>query len=127
MYVSCHPGVIIFTNLDASGAIAVVKGTAQNRSLVTLELGRNSIGDRVAQAVGHCLGVNETLEGLSLWKNALLSAGAHQISQGLANNQTLQWLCLAGNGVGPDGAKALATIGLANNHTLLWLALGKYC
>lgn len=49
---------------------------AQNHSLVVLELGGNSIGDRAGKALGECLADNDTLEGLSLFQNALLATGA---------------------------------------------------
>jgi len=95
-----------------------------NKTLLTLEMGHNAIGDRAAQAISKMLRSNDVLEGLSLWKNNILAAGAKYIFvDGLGGNNSLLWLGLGGNHIGPEGASYVAN-GLSTNDSLQWLAIG---
>lgn len=49
----------------------VTTGLAQNRTLVTLELGSNRLTDTAARYLREVLTVNRRLEGLSLWDNSI--------------------------------------------------------
>ena len=55
----------------------------QNRTLLTLELGTNSLTDHAAQLMGDMLKINMTLEGLSLWQNEISPEGAQCLAEGL--------------------------------------------
>lgn len=65
----------------------------RNRTLVTLELGRNALTDTSAQLLGDALKLNFKLEGLSLWQNEISGPGAQCIAEGLQVRTTLWNSC----------------------------------
>ena len=95
------------SNEDCMHPITPPAGLLENKTLATLELARNSIGDRAAKAMCDLLSQNNTLEGLSLARNLLGAASVEALGEGLCLNGTLKWLSLAGNRLGPDGAHLL--------------------
>ena len=66
----------------------------RNRTLVTLELGRNALTDTSAQLLWDALKLNFKLEGLSLWQNEISGAGAQCIAEGLQVRATISNILL---------------------------------
>ena len=65
----------------------------RNRTLVTLELGTNSLTDSSAQALGDALKLNFKLEGLSLWQNEVTGKGAQCLAEGLQVTRDVHSVC----------------------------------
>ncbi|KAF8949923.1 hypothetical protein BGZ52_004364, partial [Haplosporangium bisporale] len=93
-----------------------------NPGLTTLDLQRNSIGDRGAQALSEALKTNSALTTLFLYNNSIGDNGAQALSEALKTNSTLTTLSLESNSVGDNGAQALAEA-LKTNSTLTTLNL----
>lgn len=67
----------------------------RNRTLVTLELGTNSLTDACAQSLGDALKLNLKLEGLSLWQNEISGRGAQCLAEGLQVRSNTPADCMA--------------------------------
>eukprot|EP00811_Abedinium_folium_P011477 NODE_20627_length_789_cov_6.936556.p2 GENE.NODE_20627_length_789_cov_6.936556~~NODE_20627_length_789_cov_6.936556.p2 ORF type:complete len:138 (-),score=24.77 NODE_20627_length_789_cov_6.936556:13-426(-) len=79
-----------------------------NRTLTSLFLSRNEIGDAGAQALAKALRSNNHLEYLSLSGNEIGDAGAQALAAMLHQNRTLKDLCLYSNEIGDAGTQALS-------------------
>ncbi|KAF9559054.1 hypothetical protein EC968_006751 [Mortierella alpina] len=99
-------------------------------SLTILELPRNSIGDKEAQALSEVLKTNSNLVTLNVSTNKIGDNGVQTLAETLGTNRTLTTLNLRGNMIGGHGARAHKDIGaqalskaLETNKTLVTLNL----
>uniref|UniRef100_G1TTF6 NLR family CARD domain containing 3 n=1 Tax=Oryctolagus cuniculus TaxID=9986 RepID=G1TTF6_RABIT len=94
--------------IQAGAARALGRALQLNRSLTSLDLQENAIGDEGASAVAGSLKVNTALTALYLQVASIGTRGAQALGEALAVNRTLEILDLRGNAIGVAGAKALA-------------------
>eukprot|EP00049_Salpingoeca_infusionum_P015296 m.295310 g.295310 ORF g.295310 m.295310 type:complete len:467 (+) comp15853_c2_seq7:231-1631(+) len=122
---TCHN--LLYCSLDRNsirldGTCLLAKGLAVNKTLRTLYLRYNGLGDKGAHVLGTALTKNNTLTTLKLSANEIGDKGAVSLWKSLANNQSLTKLQLRNNQIGPDGAQGLDAM-LKNNTTLTLLDL----
>ena len=86
----------------------VIRLKANDPSLTTLDLEKNSIGVKGAKAIAEALKDNTVLTTLDLNSNSIGDDGAKAIAEALKVNTVLSTLYLRGNSIGNDGAKAIA-------------------
>jgi Ran GTPase-activating protein (RanGAP) involved in mRNA processing and transport len=77
-----------------------------NKTLMTLNVARNSIGDTGASDLADALKMNKTLTELDVGFNDIGDAGASALAEALKVNTTLMTLNVAGNSLG-DACKTL--------------------
>ena len=112
----------IATILEGRGEGAVHLGTGLIKSLTTLDISGNPIGDIGAAALGDMIRSNTVLTSLSMGQCGITSEGCVQLAAGLMENITIQTLWLNGNHVGVEGARAISEV-IEKNKTLQWLYL----
>ena len=93
-----------------------------NRTLTTLDLSKNSIGDRGARMVAEGLANNQVLIACLLTDNTIGVDGGIGLAEAMVVNKTLQRLDLRRNRVDFSGTSAFADA-LKVNSTLLYLNL----
>eukprot|EP00123_Amoebidium_parasiticum_P014687 comp22599_c0_seq2/m.34648 comp22599_c0_seq2/g.34648 ORF comp22599_c0_seq2/g.34648 comp22599_c0_seq2/m.34648 type:complete len:354 (-) comp22599_c0_seq2:720-1781(-) len=109
--------------LSEKGAQHLAEGLAQNTSLHSLLLWRNSIGPAGFAALAGALRLNNTLSTLDVSYNECCSEQSiNQLRDSLLANHTLTSLCLVFNGLDAEGVIALAEA-LSINQTLSHLDL----
>ncbi|CAF3710116.1 unnamed protein product [Rotaria socialis] len=94
-----------------------------NKSLTTLQLDGNDIGDKRVYPIANRLQNNKTLRKLSLRYNEICHKGAFRLAAVLRNNTTLINPDLFGNHIEDKGMKYFAGA-LKNNMTLIKFDLG---
>ena len=104
------------------GIAALAECLKYNKSLTTLDLSDNRIGDDGATALGECLKYNKSLTTLDLSDNRIGDDGAAALGECLKYNKSLTTLDLSDNGIGDDGAAALGEC-LKYNKSLTTLDL----
>ncbi|GBG35164.1 Leucine-rich repeat serine/threonine-protein kinase 1, partial [Hondaea fermentalgiana] len=97
---------------------------AQIKSLVTLHLQNNAIGDDGANEIAKALAANNSLQSLNLSENQIGPHGVEDMADALVENSTLEELDLTGCRIGNEGAEALA-VALESNDILQELALDQ--
>ncbi|CAO3564071.1 unnamed protein product [Mortierella alpina] len=105
-------------------AQALSEALKTNSTLTSLSFCSNSIGDKGAQALSEALKTNSTLTSLSFYSNSIGDKGAQALSEALKTNSTLTTLLLGDNSIGANGVQALSEA-LKTNSTLTYLGLGE--
>jgi hypothetical protein len=100
--------------LQLSGALSVARIVAGSRSLLTVSLRENLVGDEAAHVLTRGLLGNGTLLTLDLSHNRIGDAGARRLARALAAHPTLAHVDLSHNSIGEAGARALAEAVAAN-------------
>ena len=109
--------------LGPAGCKRVTEALAQNRSIVSLLLGTDGIGNAGAMDVARLANANKTLEVLYLGCNKIDALGVAPLAASLsAPDSSVTGLWLKRNPVGADGAALLAKM-LETNRTLRTLDL----
>jgi Ran GTPase-activating protein (RanGAP) involved in mRNA processing and transport len=109
-------------NLGVAGCDLITTALATNRTIVSLLLGTNGIGDIGATAVAESIRQNDRLKIVYLGCNAITAAGIASLSAALAQSKTITGLWLKRNPIGAEGAKHIATM-LATNQSIRTLDL----
>ena len=112
------------TGINAAGAAAISIALTGNSSLITLDLGDNSIGDAGASSLSQALKENSCLNTLNLNGNRIGEAGASSLSQALTANCSLNTLNLSRNFLSGAGASSLS-LALTANSSLTTLDLSR--
>lgn len=108
---------LVHTLPGEEGLRALVEALAAGVSAVRrLYLGGNRLGPAEAPLLAELLR-QVPLHSLYLGVNRLGDEGTRIVAEGLRNNSSLQWLALSSNGIGPEGAWALAAA--AQDHPRL--------
>ncbi len=94
-------------SLWGEGALTVANCLRGNRTLTSLDVGGNRIGDAGGEALGELLS-DCALLSLDCWNNQLGQAGGLAIASAVATNRTLKFLNLGGNSIGFDAVHVLA-------------------
>lgn len=94
--------------LAADGARELSAGLAFNRSLRTLDLGDNPLGEGGARTLLEAVRSQETLTALDLSCCALGDGGAEALSVEVAMSPHLRFLSASNNQIGEAGGRALA-------------------
>ena len=105
-------------------ATALAESLKYNKSLTTLNLNHNKIGDCGAAALGECLKYNKSLTTLNLGFNEIGDEGAAALGECLKYNKSLTTLDLNCTKIGDDGAAALGEC-LKYNKSLTTLYLNR--
>ena len=105
-------------------ATALAESLKYNKSLTTLNLNHNEIGDCGAVALGECLKYNKSLTTLNLSSNEIGDGGAAALGECLKYNKSLTTLDLNRTKIGDDGAAALGEC-LKCNKSLTTLYLNR--
>eukprot|EP00966_Prymnesium_polylepis_P287361 6636964-Prymnesium_polylepis.1 len=110
---------LAFNDLGVRGGQAIADGLKLNHKLRELNLWANELSHGGADAIGEALKLNDVLATLDLSNNSLCgldilggaytTRGVIAFCGALAMNKCLASLYLNGNGVGPEGAKAVAS------------------
>ena len=74
--------------LGVSGADKIGKMLYHNKSIISVNLGRNNIGDEGVEKLVEHLKSNKTIKHLDLWGNNITSNGANHLSKLLSLNHT---------------------------------------
>ena len=125
LYVETNAGITDVGGHDIANAVGDYL-LSKHGSLREFSLTGTSLSNRAGVAFGDAIAVSKTLTSLRLGDNRIGNAGAMQIAKGLRGNTILKVLDLAGNGIHDRGAMALAD-GLARNTTLEVLNLQRNC
>ena len=99
---------------------------AQHKALTYVDLSYNSLGTQCAKVLGRILSTNRVLREVDLRWNAIGNEGTKCIASGALHGAKRSKLCvlrLSFNGIGDDGAEALAQM-LSANTPLRVLDLG---
>ena len=111
------------TGMDAQGAALHLAGLlAMTRTLVSLQVGAEDIGNDGANAMVRALGANTGLRRLVIRDAGLEAAAVAGIDGVLKTNRDLAELDLSGNTIGSEGAATIAT-GLSHHTALASLHL----
>ena len=105
-------------------AAALAESLKYNKSLTTLNLNHNEIGDCGAAALGECLKYNKSLTTLYLNRTKIGDEGATALGECLKHNKSLTTLDLNRTKIGDDGAAALGEC-LKYNKSLTTLYLNR--
>ncbi|MCD6035114.1 MAG: family protein 3-like [Rickettsiales bacterium] len=105
------------------GVKALAEALKTNKTLTTLYLDWNKIGNTGAEALAEALKTNKTLTALDLSCNDIGNMGAGAILEALRTNKTLTTLHLGWNEIDKTGAEAILEA-LRTNKTLTTLHLG---
>merc|ERR1712000_264773 len=89
-------------------------GLKVNKTLTSINLRYNKIGDAGAEKIAEALKVNKTLTSINLRDNKIGDAGAEKIAEALKVNKTLTSLNLRENGIGSLVKKKIAEMLEAN-------------
>lgn len=109
--------------IGASGAALIAISLILNKSVHTVNLNLNNIGDKGATCFAEALSVSG-IKKLSLDFNGIWSKGITNLAVGLEKNTTLTSLSLEGNFAGAIGAKAIGKM-IKLNNTLRNFDLSK--
>jgi NLR family CARD domain-containing protein 3 len=112
-----------FKHIEAEAAKVVAKDLARNTVVTTLNLKNNNAGGGAID-IGVALAKSRTLMSIELDHNGIGDSGLVAIADALLENNVLTKLSLNGNRVGPAGAVALARC-LRQNSCLQRLGLGQ--
>ena len=110
------------SSIRREGGEAIGRGLHFNKSIQTISLSKNRIGDG-AWKIGEALINNSTLKEISLNDNAIDDRTATSIGVGLRNNNALIHLFLMKNRIGDDGAHGIFRA-LRDNLALKKITLG---
>jgi len=110
-----------YIDLTDSGCTELLTFLSRHRSVTSLELFGNRIGNPSCSLVPSLLGL-QALTRLKLGDNSITAAGARCIAEGLAEQHSLIQLHLGGNNIGDDGLIAIVKA-LWNNTTLTSLGI----
>jgi Ran GTPase-activating protein (RanGAP) involved in mRNA processing and transport len=108
----------------ALGSDKVVDALAKNRTIKSLDLRKESVGDEGAKVVAAILKENSAIEFVRLGMNMISGEGAKAIADALKKNKTVRHISLSGNNIGVEGAKAIAD-SLKHNKTLQHIGLSS--
>ena len=89
-------------------AVLLTRTLKVNTSLSSLDLSRNSIGNKGANLLAQALRVNTSLSSLDLSRNSIGIEGANSLAQALRVNTSFSSFALSRNSIGNEGAKSLA-------------------
>jgi Ran GTPase-activating protein (RanGAP) involved in mRNA processing and transport len=95
-----------------------------NKSMHTLNLEHNKLGDGTGDAFAQMLRKNVNLLFLNLASNELLVDGSRYIANSMSKNKHITYLNMADNQLGPKAGMAFARA-LKDNHTLAHLDLNS--
>ena len=113
-----------FAGINDAGASAISIALTGNFSLITLNLGANSIGSAGASSLSKALKENSSLITLNLSGNRIGHAGASSLSRALTANCSIITLNLSRNFLGGAGASSLS-LALTANSSLTILDLSR--
>ena len=112
-----------FNRLGDEGVVALLDGLKSNESLRTLGIGDCNISDEGAIALASLLEHGSHLKDLFLQGNGIGEAGLMAVANALKRNQSLQYLAVFRNpGLGGEGIESAFIDVFQNNVTLLSLA-----
>ena len=86
--ISLNKLIMISCKLGVSGADKIGKMLYHNKSITSVNLASNSIGDEVVKKLVEYLKSNKTIKHLSLWDNNITSNGANHLSKLFSLNHT---------------------------------------
>jgi len=114
----------IFYSINSEKAKVLAEALKTNRTMTTLEIEDDNIGDEGAKAFAEALKTNNILMTLNLAGNKIGVEGAKAFAEALKNNNKLMTLNLGNNTIGDEGATALVNTKLTelylyNNHISL--------
>ena len=123
----CPSGLLLNlrkNSIGVKGAQALADALASRKcpSGLNLDLSMNEIGDEGAQALAEVIKINHTLTTLNLGSNNIGAESAQALAKALETNNTLTTLNLEGSRIGVEGVRALAEA-FKTNHTLTTLIL----
>jgi Ran GTPase-activating protein (RanGAP) involved in mRNA processing and transport len=102
LYLGCN-------RIDEVGATALAERLTTDRTVRALWLKRNPVGDAGVRAVAAMLRRNDTIRTLDVVNTGVTEDGLRALLTALTGRaHPLERLYLGGNGIGPDGARALA-------------------
>eukprot|EP00747_Dinoflagellata_sp_TGD_P092328 gnl/TRDRNA2_/TRDRNA2_165377_c0_seq1.p1 gnl/TRDRNA2_/TRDRNA2_165377_c0~~gnl/TRDRNA2_/TRDRNA2_165377_c0_seq1.p1 ORF type:complete len:200 (+),score=22.84 gnl/TRDRNA2_/TRDRNA2_165377_c0_seq1:368-967(+) len=99
------------------GAERLEAALGLNRTVTTLDLSRNELGDAGAERIAAALECNSTLTSVNLSQNGIGDHGAECIAAALERNNTLTTVFLRSNPIGQKGAERIAAA-LERNTTV---------
>ena len=102
---------------ERSGIPFIAFGLCINKTLYTLDISNNKIGDLGAQEIARALYENTTLQTLNISYNNIQVDGAKAIAAAFYENRALQNLDISNNNIHVEGAKVIAEA-LYENRTL---------
>ncbi|WP_425363971.1 hypothetical protein [Candidatus Tisiphia endosymbiont of Hybos culiciformis] len=91
-----------------AGAKDLAKPLKDNKSITTLDLSNNQIGAAEAKDLAEALKINQSITTLNLGGNQIGAAGAKDLAEALKVNKSITNLSLNSNQIGAAGAKDLA-------------------
>ena len=110
--------------IKSDGALQLAAGLTNNKSLESIYLSDNPIGDDGAAAVGKAITNNVVLRILDMCNCKITSKGFSKLASSLSNNTKLQTLSISGNQAGIEGASAVGKM-ITDNKTLEELSIGS--
>ena len=102
---------------NGDAVLFIAFGLCNNRTICTLDISNNKIGDLGAQEIAEALHENTTLQTLNISYNIIQVVGARAIAGALRANKALQNLDISKNNIHVEGAKFIAEA-LYENRTL---------
>jgi Ran GTPase-activating protein (RanGAP) involved in mRNA processing and transport len=109
-------------NLGVTGCELVAQALETDRTISSLLLGTNGIGDIGVKSIAKLITRNDNLEVVYLGCNAISGAGIETLSNSLIDNSTVIGLWLKRNPIGVDGAEHIAKM-LHSNTSIQTLDL----
>lgn len=112
-------------NIGAEGAFFLASSLLMQKTLKTLTIRQDAIGDGGAQALARALSANNvTLTTLTLAETSIGVDGVRSLAKSLESNTTLEVLLLPGNNLGNEGAEIIWKT-LAHNPSLKRISLAS--
>jgi hypothetical protein len=99
-------------------------GLGNTKTLTTLSLSSNSIGDEGCEHLGTFLAKNRTVTNLDISSNFIAVNGSMALAEGMKSNSTLSTLNLRNNSIGNKGCTSFSVM-LKANTALRFLDLGN--
>jgi Ran GTPase-activating protein (RanGAP) involved in mRNA processing and transport len=99
---------------------SLLTALAANKSLQSINLGWNGLGDAGIKAVAELLETDTSLKLIDLTENKVTDEGARAVAQLIRQNRALQTIDVSGNLIGVDGIKLIHDA-LKQNSTITFL------
>ena len=106
------------------GAKYLGEGIGKSKSLRSIDLEFNKIGSEGAKYLGEGISKSQSLQSINLGSNKIGAEGAKYLGEGIAKSQSLQSIGLQYNKIGSEGAKYLGE-GIAKSQSLQSIELKK--
>jgi len=103
-------------SLGAEGCSFVVEALWHNRTIKSLLLGTDGIGNAGAEKVAQLVTHNKNLETIYLGCNLIENEGVEKLAQALVTNTSVKGLWLKRNPIGEEGARHIAFVLKTNRH-----------